>query len=415
MECDVVVPVGPGHEQVYNEAVESVRIASLDKGMFTRVNLQIIDDTEGKYGRSQARNMAVRNSKADWVFFLDADDLMHPKAFKAVSRYPYVDAVWGNIYETSNGVAVWRYQVPEMSTYQELLAFRPYLTLQMGHFVKRTVAEKHPFDETMNCGEDVKYYLEMWKTQDCLKVEDCFFLNRKGVHSIGPRSATGREWDAVTAKLMNEARIAENPFIEKDGYVFPSTDTHFTKATFELDQIPYCVEQCEKRRLAMDIGAHVGAWTKELAKHFKFVRSFEAKEINFDCLEKNIQGIENVFASQYAIGDDNKTVSVHEAIDPGNSGAGWIQEGDEVEMIALDKVDRYRDVDFIKIDVEGFEPFVIEGARETIEKNRPVILIEQTPGIDMRFGLPYTRAGEMLEEMGYTLKKQMNKNYLYVP
>ena len=120
LTCDVVIPVGPSHEQIYHDAVESVRIATMDKGVFDTVNIKLVDDTNGKLGRSAARNKAISESKADWLFFLDADDLMHPDAFRVHSKYDQNDAVFGNIYETSQGVAVWRYQVPRLSGYDEL-------------------------------------------------------------------------------------------------------------------------------------------------------------------------------------------------------------------------------------------------------------------------------------------------------
>lgn len=221
MECDVIIPCGPGHEHIYHNAVESVRIATMDKGSFDKVNVKLIDDTEGKFGRSAARNKAIAETSADWLFFLDADDLMHPDAFRVHSKYDRYDAIFGNIYETSQGVAVWRYQVPRIDSYRDLISFDPYLTLQMGHFVKTSVAKSIMFDESMDCGEDFKYYLKLWRHNYCIKVEECLFLNRKGVHSQGERSATGKEWVEVVSKLINDARIEINPFTMRDGYYFP--------------------------------------------------------------------------------------------------------------------------------------------------------------------------------------------------
>ena len=180
-------------------------MASLNKGPFEKVSIQLIDDTKGELGRGKARNQGIDKSDADWLFFLDADDRMHPNAFKFMQTYCKTkDAIWGNIWELSGGVGVWRYQVPRLDSYQDLLAFDPYLTLQMGHFVRREAFI--PFDEKMNCGEDWKYYLEMWKTHNCIKIEDCLFLNQRGQHSTGPKSASGGEWTHAVGKLISEAR-----------------------------------------------------------------------------------------------------------------------------------------------------------------------------------------------------------------
>jgi len=129
---------------------------------------------------------------------------MHPDAFATLADYDDYEAVWGAILELSNGVAVWRYQVPRIQSYKELIAFDPYLTLQMGHFVRRESVVL--FDEEMNCGEDWKYYLEMWRTRKCIKIEYPLFLNQRGEHSSGPKSASGRDWNIAVGNLIEEAR-----------------------------------------------------------------------------------------------------------------------------------------------------------------------------------------------------------------
>jgi hypothetical protein len=48
----------------------------------------------------------------------------------------------------------------------------------------------------------------------------------------------------------------------------------------------------------------------------------------------------------------------------------------EVRTLALDEVDAAR-VDFIKLDVEGMELEALQGAEKTIERSRPVLLIEK--------------------------------------
>ena len=57
---------------------------------------------------------------------------------------------------------------------------------------------------------------------------------------------------------------------------------------------------------------------------------------------------------------------------------------------------------------------VLLGAERNIKRDNPLILIEQTPGTDGRYGESYLKAGEILESWGYTLNRKMNKNYLYV-
>jgi len=57
----------------------------------------------------------------------------------------------------------------------------------------------------------------------------------------------------------------------------------------------------------------------------------------------------------------------------------------ESEQRTLDSY-RFNDVDVIKIDVEGYELFVLEGASETIERNRPIVQIETVEVQQRLFG-----------------------------
>ena len=73
MKLSVITPVGPGHQEVVKNAMRSV--AFLRSGPFDAIRHVIIDDGEGRLGRSRARNLGMETA-ADWFFFLDADDLM---------------------------------------------------------------------------------------------------------------------------------------------------------------------------------------------------------------------------------------------------------------------------------------------------------------------------------------------------
>lgn len=205
----IIIPVGPGHEALAEQAVASIIEACDNPGPFGDIRIRMVDDMQGKLGRSKARNIGAEEATADWLFFLDADDFMFDQAFVNVEPHLRHDAIWGLIMELRpNDVLVARQQVLELETYDDkysgYLNYDPFLTCQMGHFVRRDCFE--PFDETMDVGEDVKYYLQMWKNHDCVKIRKPFFINRRGRHSQGPRSATGRQWNLVTSQLMREAR-----------------------------------------------------------------------------------------------------------------------------------------------------------------------------------------------------------------
>jgi glycosyltransferase involved in cell wall biosynthesis len=162
VKCAVIVPVGPGHEYLAEDSIESAQEAfAKDRGPFSELKVIRIDDTQGLLGRSAARNKGVAEAKsegAEWIFFLDADDLMDPGAFGVLGGYHADhDAVWGLICELDQdeeSFTVRDGQLSSIERLEQVLVNDPTLTLQMGHFVRTNVAVATPFDVALNCGED---------------------------------------------------------------------------------------------------------------------------------------------------------------------------------------------------------------------------------------------------------------------
>ena len=400
MDVEVITPVGPGHEEIAIEAIASAMAMGFE--------CLPIDDTQGKLGRSRARNTGVKIATAEWLFFLDADDLMHKDARKA-DKFKEYDAVFGLI---NDG----KVRVPQARKidYETLLKHDPTQTLQMGHFVKRKVALEYPFNEDMDCGEDFDYYIRLWKDKKCIKIPHTLFVNRRGFHSTGPRSATGKQWTEAVSAL--QARALHGNTQKKAGdYYVPSADRMFAPVfergvVFDCANLSRALEFVDNRRLALDIGAHVGSWSNELSKTFDSVEAFEAADENYACLIKNISS-DNINIHNMAIGEKEKKVSMDES-DPFNSGKHHVllDEGN-IEMRSVDSFN-YQDVDFIKMDIEGYEFFGLKGAEETLKRCSPVVLIEQN-GLEMNYGLQKKEAGKYLESLGYELKAIANKDYIY--
>jgi len=222
-QCAVVTPVGPGHENLYQECLASVEKAFNEKpGNCAGIILIRIDDPEGSLGRSKARNLGIHKAaeqKAEWIFFLDADDLMSPSAFEYVS--PYLDehdAIWGSIWSIEQGTTTAKErpkQLPFLYGIEDVLSCDPFVSLQMGHFVRTHVALSVLFDESLDTGEDFDYYLRVWEKYRCIKIPLPFFYNRRGVHSHGPRSATGYAWRQQVDKMLSARYSSLRPSLNE--------------------------------------------------------------------------------------------------------------------------------------------------------------------------------------------------------
>ena len=118
------------------------------------------------------------------------------------------------------------------------------------------------------------------------------------------------------------------------------------------------LEYVKQWRVCLDIGSNIGQWTRPLAKRFKSVVCFEPNPNFRECFEKNIQE-KNVLLWPYGL--SNKE---HKAKQDFNSTVLHEEDGD-IDCRTLDSFG-LTNVDFVKIDVDGFEVPLLNGARETL-------------------------------------------------
>ena len=85
----------------------------------------------------------------------------------------------------------------------------------------------------------------------------------------------------------------------------------------------------------------------------------------------------------------------------------------DLNKVELKKLDDYEltDVDFIKIDVEGYENQVVLGAKETLLRNKPIIIVEQK-GFSDRFNETQFEAIDTLKSYGAKVIDQVVKDYI---
>lgn len=137
----------------------------------------------------------------------------------------------------------------------------------------------------------------------------------------------------------------------------------------------------------LDIGANIGLHTVWFSKYaFKGrVAAFEPNEFNRNLLVKNVDqnSCKNVEVYGNIVGNRNGSsfISSFNPRIPGNFGECSVLEvnpGGLYEARPMVKIDalKFGRVDFIKIDVEGFEKEVLQGAKETIARCRPQMLVE---------------------------------------
>lgn len=146
---------------------------------------------------------------------------------------------------------------------------------------------------------------------------------------------------------------------------------------FEPDILEYLSRYYSKQETILDVGANIGNHTTFFAAalNYKAIVAFEPVSDNFKLLEQNMAPFGAIYLRQVAVGAENK--KIHMTINRSNMGACEVDPNGSysVQQIRLDDI-IVPPVSLIKIDTEWSEPGVLEGARNLIELDRPLILIE---------------------------------------
>ena len=182
--------------------------------------------------------------------------------------------------------------------------------------------------------------------------------------------------------------------------------------------------------VVLDIGANCGQFSLKLAaslrrKQVPFViHAFEPNPVIFDLLEANLalnqELKDQVHCHPLALGKERGEMTL--VYNPANSGGGSITQDHpltkfqhRVKMDRLDHVVRsmsLQRIDFIKIDVEGFEPEVLLGGSAVIEKFRPWLYLEITPAWFLSHGHPVEPFIQKLLAWNYELLGEVEQEFI---
>ena len=200
------------------------------------------------------------------------------------------------------------------------------------------------------------------------------------------------------------------------GWYFPDGETHLIewmqkakqmrggRLQYQLSKYQEAMRWVRSRHLAVDIGAHVGHWSWNMAEDFLQVVAFEPVPQYAECWRKNMEGTARGKAvlHEVALGLGAGTVSLACGT-PGSHGDTHIAaDGDIAQDVPLRTLDSFnlQGVSLIKIDVEGYEFPVVKGGTKTILESKPVIIVEQKGHDAKYFGGESDQAVKYLRELG---------------
>ncbi|MBS4048021.1 MAG: FkbM family methyltransferase [Alphaproteobacteria bacterium] len=199
----------------------------------------------------------------------------------------------------------------------------------------------------------------------------------------------------------------------------------------------HCIETCRNRTCVLDIGAHIGLVTLPASKVIGAggrIYAFEPSTANLRYLRRHIENndIRNAEVIACLVGaEDKESVSFFEQRwVSGMNGLAVKREHDKFietsrPQISIDRfcIERGLSPDLVKIDVEGAEYGVLQGAAATLRRCQPPIFLSVHPTQLRMLGSDVEALQQLIHDLGYrcheidgSVARQLRMNeYLLLP
>lgn len=198
-------------------------------------------------------------------------------------------------------------------------------------------------------------------------------------------------------------------FYKNDAVIGRSLNLYGEYGQIEIDFLLSIINNITNKPVVVyDVGANIGVYATAFASTGAEVHCFEPNPLNFELLTKNTHGLKNVHCTNAAATNvaGNIMIETFDPAEPGNYGKLLINNvtGVTARAIRLDDLD-IPAPNLIKIDAEGSELGVIQGAINKIQENLPLLCYNAQ--LSPHLGKIYT----MLTELDYHLYWAVGSDY----
>jgi FkbM family methyltransferase len=205
------------------------------------------------------------------------------------------------------------------------------------------------------------------------------------------------------------------------------------KRSFEYGTFEILSKTLKPGNIVLDIGANVGAHALFMAKivgNTGRVYAFEPDKMTFDALKRNIDRNgynETIIPFNLALSDKDSEVILKKphTSSKKNTGDAYnyisaVNEKSEnsIKAVVLDDFlaqENILEVNFIKIDVEGAELLVFNGASKLLEEKKPTIITECNEDWCERFGYTVFDVLKKISTHGYSIKNYDYEQWIAKP
>lgn len=221
-KVSIIIPCH-NHGKYLGEAIESAQLQSHSNTEIIVVLDGCTDDSEAvankyevqiiklnlPYGPSMARNVGVKHSKGNWLLFLDADDVLHPK---------FIERCLGNykVIGSPKKVAIVATDYKEFGKQNRVftlnrmfinhIALLRQNVIPVTALVKKTAFNKvNGFDEGLIVGfEDWDLWLRITQQFDCMTVPEILFYYRK--HDVSRNAKAILQYESIKKQILNKIK-----------------------------------------------------------------------------------------------------------------------------------------------------------------------------------------------------------------
>ncbi len=165
----------------------------------------------------------------------------------------------------------------------------------------------------------------------------------------------------------------------------------------------------------LDCGANIGNHSLFFAciAKAKKIFAFEGNPPTYDVLAKNIElnNLQNIIKAYNCVLGEKEGFAQISHCDLLNIGGTDFAESENTNGIVMKALDSFSfdsKIDFIKMDVEGFEYQVLRGGKNLLLRDKPILWVES-------FSDNYTKVSQLLSEFGYRQNEDLGGgNYIFV-
>ena len=231
------------------------------------------------------------------------------------------------------------------------------------------------------------------------------------------KKATGKKLSSWTYKTINvtvDFKGERFSVILPKGYDY---NIYLNPYFHEYDVTKFVVNNIGPGEVFLDVGAHAGLYTLLASKKNAETYSFEPNPLNLQYLKENIElnNQKNITIVSKAVSNESGSFLLHFSKRETASSSGvWQNDREEnvcVESITLDQaasIYGWKDIKILKIDTEGNDLKVLEGAAETLKKCK-YIIIEDNSEAAKRFLANRNFIVKKFEPSGYLLAEKSQR------